>query len=246
MRALNLLRDALHYRKDAFNQGLRAVGFEVVEALNRPNPDDLLVIWNRYGHFADEALRFERAGARVVVCENGYLGKDWLGDTWYAMALGHHSGAGKWAVCGDDRWDALGVDLKPWREGKEVVILGQRGIGEPGIAAPRGWAEDLKIPGRIRLHPGTGPCIPLEKDLANASCVVTWNSGAALQALLMGVPVFYGFKKWIGAEAGRPLSEFKEGPLYGSRLSMFRRLIWAQWRISEIKSGLAFKTLCES
>jgi hypothetical protein len=248
LRALNLLRDALHYRKSAFNEGLKACGYSVVTELSKPTPNDLLIIWNRYSWFCDEALRFERAGARVVVCENGYLGKEWIGGDWFAMSLGHHSGAGKWHVCGPERWDSLGVELQPWRGGSEVVILGQRGIGEPGIASPRGWAEDIqaKIGGRVRPHPGTGPCKPLADDLKDASAVVTWHSGAAFHALLMGIPVFYGYRKWIGAEAGRPLGEFSEGVRYGDRLSMFRRLIWAQWRLSEIRSGEAFRHLCTS
>jgi hypothetical protein len=242
---LNLLRDALHYRKDAFNQGLKASGYSVADAISKPTKDDLLIIWNRYAWFADEALRFERAGARVIVCENGYLGKDWLGDSWYAMAIGHHSGAGKWNVGSPDRWDSLGIKFEPWRDGGETVILGQRGIGEPGIASPRGWAEDIqpKVGGRVRPHPGVNQCKPLADDLAKAGSVVTWHSGAAFNALLMGIPVFHGFKHWIGAEAARPVSEFKEGVRYGDRLSMFRKLIWAQWRLSEIRSGEAFKHL---
>lgn len=246
MRALNLLRSALHYRKDAFNEGLSSAGFRIAEAISAPKPEDVLVIWNRYAWFAEEAWRFERAGARVIVAENGYLGKDWLGDTWYALSLGHHSGAGHWKVGSAARWDALGVELSPWRDGREVVVLGQRGIGEDGIASPRGWGEDIaqKLGARVRPHPGTGPRKPLAEDLKDASCVVTWHSGAALSALLMGVPVFYGFKRWIGAEAGRHVSEFAQGPRHGDRLSMFRKLIWAQWRLEEIRSGEAFKHLC--
>ena len=34
------------------------------------------------------------------------------------------------------------------------------------------------------------------------SIMATWGSGAALKALMLGVPVFYDFPKWIGAPAG--------------------------------------------
>lgn len=244
MRALNLLRDTPHYRRSAFTAGLKAAGFEVVQSLPKPRADDVLVIWNRYSAYAEQAQHFERAGARVVVVENGHLGKDWLGDIWFAMAFGHHSGAGTWPQGGPERWDSLGVELEPWRKGgTETVVLAQRGIGEPGIASPPRWAESMRM-GRVRAHPGQAkPDISLADDLRDARAVVTWHSGAALHALLWGVPVFYGFPQWIGAEAARPVAEYDQGPRYGNRLATFRRLAWAQWRLDEIESGEALRAL---
>lgn len=249
-RALCLLRDAICYRKDAFKRGLKMAGYEVVERIDRPQSDDVLVVWNRYSGFDEQAKRFESAGARVVVVENGYLGKDWLGGNWYAMALGHHAGAGTWVDGGPERWDALGVDLSPWRTGREVVVLAQRGIGEAGIASPDRWAERTRAKigvGRIRGHPdvkGTPP-IALEDDLRDAACVVTWASSAALRALMLGVPVWYGMERWIGAPASRHLTHFGGEPMRddAARLAMFRRLIWAQWQLTEIESGEAFRHL---
>lgn len=250
MKALCLIRSAPCYRSDAFRHGLKLAGYELADRIDRPASDDVLVEWNRYGPFDEQARRFESAGARVVVVENGYLGKGWLGGNWYAMALGHHGGAGTWVDGGPQRWDALGVDLAPWRTGgKEVLILGQRGIGEPGIASPDHWAETTqrRIGGRIRPHPdvrGVKP-VPLEDDLRDVACVVTWASSAALRALMLGIPVWYGMERWIGAAACRHLSGFGREPLRddAARLAMFQRLIWAQWRIEEVQDGSAFRHL---
>jgi hypothetical protein len=251
-RALSLLRSALHYRKAAFAKGLQAAGYKVVDRLPDPGPGDVVVIWNRYQGYDEQARHFERNGGRVVVVENGYLGKDWLGAQWFAMALGHHAGAGQWPEGGPERWDALGVDLRPWRHVNgsvaETLILGQRGIGEPGIASPVGWAEKTRklVGGRIRPHPDTDArAVPLEQDLALAGSVVTWASGAALRALVEGVPVWYEMPQWIGAGAAKPLAEFGSEPKRSdaARLACFRRLIWAQWRLSEVESGEAFTRL---
>lgn len=89
------------------------------------------------------------------------------------------------------------------------------------------------------------PSVSLEDDLSDARCVVTWNSGAALRALLMGVPAFYEFPAWIGAKAALPLTAWPAEPKRcdEARLAMFRRLAWAQWRIVEIESGEAFAAL---
>lgn len=251
MRALCLLRESPVYRRDAFRRGLKMAGFELVDRLDKPNPEDVLVIWNRYGHWDEQARLFEAAKARVVVVENGYLGKSWLNGSWYAMALGHHAGAGTWVDGGPERWDSLGVDLRPWRDDSgETVIFGQRGIGEDGIRSPDHWAEKIKadIGGRIRPHPGNNEAvIPLEKDLKRASRVLTWASSAALLALILGVPVWYAMPRWIGAAASRPLSDYDGSWMDkrhdASRLAMFRCLVWAMWRLEEVESGEAFRHL---
>lgn len=249
MRALNLLRPSLHYRRDAFDAGLRAAGYEVVDALTKPEPGDVVLAWNRTGGVGETAHHLERRGATVLVTENGYLGKHWRGGEWFALAVGHHAGAGKWPDGGPERWDSWGVELAPWKDGTETVILGQRGIGEPGIKSPDNWAEGVRSTigfGRIRPHPGQGEGIPLEVDLANAREVVTWASGAALQALTLGVPVWYRFPQWIGAKACRPLSEYGAEPPRmddRDRLAMFRRLAWAMWTLDEIRSGEPFLCL---
>jgi hypothetical protein len=242
LRALNLLRSSLHYRKDAFNEGLRRAGYKVCE-VSDPKPGDLLVIWNRYGGHGETAGVWERRGAKVAVIENGWLGKGWTGGEWFAVSWGHH-GTG-WKV-GGSRWDSWNVSLKPWKVGTETVILGQRGIGEPGIASPHQWAEITKsrCGGRIRAHPGQGKATPLEDDLRGARCVLTWNSGAALSALAAGVPVFHDHPAWVGAASAKPLAAFLAGeePLTDDdkRLSMFRNLAWGMWTLDEIRTGEPF------
>lgn len=247
-RALILFKPGLHYRRDVFAAGLASVGYTPVDRLADPKPGDLLVIWNRTGEGHSMARRFEAVKAKVLVVENGYMGKNWLGQQWFAISHNHHNGAGTWSQGGPERWDSWRVPLAPWRiKGKECVILAQRGIGEQHLRAPDGWLN-LAVSttkGRIRRHPGTNAGVSLEDDLAHASSVATWASGAAIKALTMGVPVFYDFPKWIGAGAGRRMAEFKKGPVCDdeARLAVFRRLAWAQWNAAEIHRGFAFEEL---
>lgn len=250
MRACNLLRESQHYRREAFDEGLRAAGYTLAQYIPDPRPGDVLVIWNRYSRWHDEACRFEHAGARVVVAENGYLGKTWCQGEWFALAIGHHNGPGLWFDHGPERWDSWGVNLSPWRDEAGTVILGQRGIGEPGIASPDGWAEMTKRKlgrGRIRPHPGKGEHAgSLQVALADVGEVVTWGSSAALLALTWGIPVRYGLTGWIGAGAARYLRD--DGPLIrddAARLMVFRRLAWAMWDLGEIRSGEAFRRLLQ-
>ena len=231
--------------------GLEAAGYKIGGSPpQRPEPDDVLVIWNRYGTNHEVANRFERCGAGVLVVENGYLGREWLGDHWYSISLGRHNGGGIWPRGGSERWDSLGVDLKPWQRGENVVVLLQRGIGVAPVAQPADWErtvrEKLRTDRRIiwRGHPGEKkPHETLYLDLEDAHCVVTWASGAALKALVRGVPVFYGFHDWIGRDAASLFTGDISEPFYGDRLGMFRKLAWAQWSLQEITAGLPFQML---
>lgn len=248
-RALCLIRRALHYRRDCFEAGLAAVGFELVDQIRKPEAADLLVIWNRYSSFNEEADRFERHGARVLVAENCPFGNE-LRDGSMSLALRHVAlTGGSWPAGGPERWDSWGVELQPFRAGgEETVILAQRGIGHPDVASPVGWADMARraVGGRIRLHPATaGYVVPLAGDLERASSVVTWSSAAALQALVLGVPAWHAHPKFVGAGAARPLAEFGGEPKRdeAARLAMFRDLAWAIWRLEEIRTGEPFRRL---
>jgi hypothetical protein len=103
---------------------------------------------------------------------------------------------------------------------------------------PMGWAikAHKRYGGRVRAHPGRSELLPLESDLAHCGKVVTWGSGAAIKALMMGIPVISEMPNWIGMQ---------DNSLAG-RLEMFRKLAYAQWTLDEIRTGEPFgRLLCE-
>jgi hypothetical protein len=123
------------------------------------------------------------------------------------------------------------------------------------MASPHGWAEDVmrrlkQITGRpvsLRPHPetrnGPVPAMSLEEDLEDCWAVVTWASGAAVKAIIAGVPVFYAAPHWIlSGAAKRDLREI-ETPWRGDRRPHLERMAWAQWRVDEIASGAPFRRL---
>lgn len=241
------------YRREAFDAGLEAAGYAVHDHIKDPTPGDVLVIWNRYGRFDQAAHQFERVGAKVLVVENGYIGQDRLGRQYYAIALTHHNGPGGYRFNGKPRCTIGGISLEPWRDGEEIVILAQRGIGERGIAQPHGWLvgterrlRDCGYPVRVRAHPGTRDATPLLDDLRDAHCAITWASGAAIKALCFGVPVFYGLKGWIGRDAASKFAGQVSDPRREGREAMLARISWAQWTVDEIARGHPFSLLCAS
>ena len=210
-RAFCLIRSQPHYRHDAFHSGLKACGYDVRTEYPRDiKPDDMLVIWNRYGQKDEYARQFEAAGAKVLIAENGYVGSDKDGHQLYALSRNFHNGGGSWHIGDEPRWKSQNIELKPWRDGgEEIIVLPQRGFGASEISQPQDWAETTATairrktsrPVRVRNHPGNHPpAIPLEQDLENAWAVVVWASSAGIKALAHGVPVFYSVSQvdWRG------------------------------------------------
>lgn len=238
------LRDGPAYRRECYETGLSRLGYSIARGASiKPKDGDVLLIWNRGRTAHAAACLYERRGLNVIVTENGYL---WGEEKQYALSIGHHNGLGKWPNGGPERWESLGIDVKPWRDSGECVVLAQRGIGERGIAQPHEWIGRVRSLGRLRAHPGKNPAKPLEQDLSKAGSVVTWGSAAAIKALVWGIPVFYGLKGWIGALASRPVAEIgKPKKDDADRLAMLQRLAWAQWSIGEIRSGEAFARVLE-
>lgn len=251
--AFLLLPTGLHYRRDAVERGLLAAGFALKPSPN-PGPNGVLVTWNRYPATNAVARAYEINGGRVIVMENGYIGSDEEGHQFFSMALGHHLGAGEWRDGGPERFAGMSIKLNPWRSDPgtdgHVLVLGQRGIGEPGVAMPKGWErsaiERLRKATRrrvnLRPHPGKDKT-SMRPDLEGCWAAVTWASGAAVKALAAGVPVFYDFPKWIGASAAKFGVGEIEDPFLGDRTAMFGRLAWSQWRRAEIERGEPFKWL---
>src|SRR3990167_7010375 len=107
-----MIRPGLAYRSEAFAAGLKAAGYDVLIRMppsGDVSADTVLVTWNRSVHCAAAADSVERRGGRVLVSENGYLGKGADGYPLYAMARGHHCGAGQWPEGDAARWDNLGI-----------------------------------------------------------------------------------------------------------------------------------------
>jgi hypothetical protein len=258
MHACLLVRDLPPYRRGAFEAGLKAIGYEVDSRI-RPERDNILVTWNRYSMFDAVARDYERRGGRVLVAENGYLGREWNDKFWYAIGREQHNTMSDFQFGDPLRVDEIGIKCAPWREGgDEIVILETRNIGPESVKEPLGWSrhiflklsESCELPVRIRKHPGERKnAIPLEQDLRKARAVVTWGSGGAIKALTWGIPVFYGYDRWIGGEAGhfitlQSIAKSKVHiPRYGEREKTMRRVAWAMWNTEEIERGACFTWL---
>lgn len=262
--ALCLIRPNPVYRHDAFIAGMQKLGYQVeIQPFSkgrRPTPDDVVLIWNRYGTGDKQATLFEEHGAAVIVVENSYLNMKKSKKS-FAMSLNRHNGAGVWPGPEYSRYEKLDIDLQPWKEsGTHILVLPQRGVGLPGVAMPRDW-EGSVVPRirritkssmvHVRRHPGTSKeTTPLSDDFQHAWCSVTWGSSAATKALVAGVPVFYEFDRWIAGPAAcfginNISMDVSAHTMMGDRVAMLSNLAWAQWTLDEVLTGEPMERLLE-
>jgi hypothetical protein len=253
------------YRRQAFESGLKKAGYEVIGDLPREGKKgEVFVTWNRYATNHEVASRFEAGGGAVVVCENGYLGVGGSSPKfdvftkrgpepfhYYALGLGFHNDDSRFPAGGPERWQELGLELKPWRErGGHVLVAANRSFGVPGRCMPVDWPKRAverlrKSTGRevrLREHPGNhAPQKPLNEDLRDCWAVAIWTSSAGVHALIEGIPVFCEAPHWIAKSAAStgPIDE----PTLPDRLPAMQRLAWGQWQIREIESGEPFRRL---
>lgn len=251
------------YRSGAFAAGLEDIGFRVQMGFPGPStvkPQDVVITWNLNPRYRDPAEQATRAGAALIVAENGYIKRHDDVTPYYALARNGHNGSGLWFVGKEDRWGALGHSLRPWHAnpGGYILIADQRGIGSDLMRCPRPFYEtvvprikrifakvDKKAlpPIRLRQHPGRhAPENTLAKDLAGARCVVTWASNVANEALLLGVPAFRVAPYHVNEAVLSDLNQLPSPP-QTDRLTGFKKLAWAQWSLPEIESGAAFRHL---
>lgn len=262
-RAFIFIRDLPHYRCGAFCEGAKRAGYEVRRNGSDFRPGDVLLIWNRYGMYHDLATQAERAGAVVLVSENGFAGRDADGNQFYQLAVGGHNGSGWWHVGEEDRLAQQGLTIAPWQPTSpdaHVVVRGQRGIGRPGVGSPPDWhnqvAHRLRQFTKRRVvvvpHPGNGAVDDTkhEQYLQGAHALVVWSSSVGVKALLMGVPVIAESKYWVCKLAAHRVEDVewstpRDEHSNGLRRLALHRMAWAQWSLAEISSGEPMRLLVD-
>jgi hypothetical protein len=221
----------------------------------KPNRD----VWNHY----------RSSGRPVIVLEVGSLRR---GHTWKMGMNGLGSQANWGTELDLRRPSRLGISVTPWRRpGRDIVIVLQRRDSEQWSHMPdiQTWLSrtvdqlrdhsDRAI--RVRQHPRQSMRVPLgcqieqPKKLANtyddfdlgASLAQAWavinvNSGAGVNAVLQGVPLFCDASS-LAAPVGNLDWTQIENPQRPDRDSWLVDLCHTEWTTAEIATGLPLARL---
>jgi hypothetical protein len=165
----------------------------------------------------------------------------------------HHDGSGN---AGAERWSRLGLEIRPWRQTGEHVLLCPPNATHCALWAvdAEAWlastvarlkaATDRPIVTRIRKDQIAEPG-GFAKALKRAWAVVTHSTNGAVEAVLAGVPMFC--TDFCAAyRMGTPDLERIEDPVMPSDAE---RQQWAwnlaanQWTVAEMRDGVCWQEL---
>lgn len=176
----------------------------------------------------------------------------WQRETHYRMTVGAW-GPEAYVRAGlpSDRLESFGVQVKPWNQGEEVLLIGatqkssvqhgyqymqweremaQRLIGLGHSVAYRPKPND-------RMKASVAGCRydlgPLSESFARAKAVVSHHSNVCVEALAAGVPVHCV----TGAAAALSLPIERIGERPEGRHTFLADVAWLQWSLEEMRRG---------
>ena len=148
-----------------------------------------------------------------------------------------------------DRFERFGGNLRPWkRDGKHIVVLASSGTCNSFWGRPDWINETVRTlqahTDRPILLREKGAERPLEHALNGAHAVVSFVSMAAVEAAMMGIPVF--------ADPMSPASQIGlndirkiETPIYPDRERWASTLGYWQFTVEEMRSGYCWSRVRE-
>lgn len=198
----------------------------------------------------------------VIVLERGYVRRE----EYFCAGWNGLNGLADFRNRGmpDDRWRALDVPLRPFRDSTptdHILVCGQ----VPWDATVQHtnhaeWCREVvgrcrerapNRPVRFRPHPLTRDydygveCSEADwdEDVKSAHCVVTFNSTSGALAVLEGIPVFAMDPLSVAWDvAGHDLGDL-EAPPKPDRGQWAADLAYAQWAVEEMRAGKTWEHL---
>jgi hypothetical protein len=219
-------------------------------------PDAIIPIVGCMPEVRHLVMKWRQSGRTFIYWDRGYVRRIFATD----LPPGTDGGYYRWHVgafqmqrirdCSDDRWTSMATPVWPWkRTGKHVVVAEPT----PTYSAFHGlesWTEktvarlkeitDRTIVLRDKEMQRSGR--KLHRDLEGAHCLVTHGSGAAVEAVIMGCPVFVD-RSSAAALVGRCDIGRIEEPIYPDREPWLRSLAYSQFNERELVDGTLWRLL---
>ena len=180
----------------------------------------------------------QKEGRQFVFLDHAYFNRGYKTGNFRVCLNGVHQST-LLEVPGD-RLERLGLQVKPWRTGREIVVLAPSERVCDAVGVSKRWAQEIagkigKYTGRpVRLKfkgPGLGG------ELKDAHCVVSLSSVAEVEAALIGVPVFTS-----EYSPASPIAEHDflkiESPIYPDREPWLKNRSYSQWNIGEFGEAI--------
>ncbi len=147
----------------------------------------------------------------------------------------------------DDRWRALNTPLAPWRKGGRHVVVARPSKSYLAFHGIEKWTDETiyalsLLTDRQLVIRDKESKRDLRHDLACAHALVTHGSIAAVEAVIMGTPVYVDPSS-AAALVGHVDLKLIEAPLYPERQPWLNALSYSQFNEQELVDGTLWRLL---
>lgn len=219
-------------------------------------PEGILPVVGCSPYLRSMVSQWRASGRRFIYWDRAYVRRVFATD----LPPGINGGFYRWSLNSfqmtkikpvpDGRWRLMDTPVWDWhREGKHIVIA------EPSATYQKfhgieGWTErtvaelkkytDRPMVFRDKEMQRSGR--KLHQDLKGAHCLVTHGSNAAVEAVIMGCPVFVDETSAASLVGHTDLSKI-EDPIYPDRQPWVNSLAHSQWNEAEMCNGKLWRML---
>lgn len=235
---------------------VKALGGKVVrhqfEALN-DLPDDVVPIVGCSPELSQMVKVWQQRGRQFIYWDRGYMRRVFA--TW--LPRGDNGGYYRWHCnsyqmdklrdVADDRFVALKTDLQPWKNGGKHIVIAAPTRTYAKFHDCAGWTADTidalsRVTDRQLVIRDKESKRPLQVDLDGAHALVTHGSIAAVEAAILGCPVFVHESSAAALVGKTDLKEI-ENPIYPDREAWVRSLAYCQFSEQELVDGTLWRLL---
>jgi len=223
-------------------------------------PDEVIPIVGCTPQFKNFIKQWQQDGRNWIYWDRGYLRRVFA--TWLPKGsdMGIPGGYYRWHLNSfqmnevrdvpSDRFSALKLDgvVKPWRRNGSKIVVAHtlpdywnlRGLPEDwsyGVASELAKYTERQIVVRDKESK-----VPLDVELQDAWALVTHGSIAAVEAVIMGCPVFVDIESAAAVMGKTDISEI-ENPVYPDREKWLHSLAYCQFNEQELVDGTLWKLM---
>lgn len=146
-----------------------------------------------------------------------------------------------------DRWAALRTAQTPWAGSGRHIVIAQPSATYDAFHRTHGWLDEMvetlkRYTDRPLIIREKLSATPLAAELKGAHALVTHQSNAAVEAVIMGCPVFVDPGS-AAALVGQTDLSLIETPIYPDRKPWLCSLAYSQYSESELLNGVLWRLL---
>ncbi len=147
----------------------------------------------------------------------------------------------------DDRWKALRLPVADWQKGGRHILIAAPTRTYARFHRIESWIADTidtlaRVTDRQLVIRDKESKRSLQSDLKGAHCLVTHGSIAAVEAVVLGYPVFVD-QSSAASLVGRTSLKDIERPTYPDRQPWLNSLSYSQWDENELINGVLWSML---